>query len=208
VQYAPSDHIDSYVRDSVPRTIQGYILARTIDPYQRPVAFVYAGSAGEKDGSDVFLNASRMRQSVNAQLMKAGHVYPAYYSARHDGVGGLPYDLRNDLTALAFEAWNHNRKIWSVDQSRSNPRIRNIQELKALAVWPKLYRRLIKYFLDEGEAQGLAGFSAWLNAESDRNDQVWIEPIAELRHLDDTLQITGNRIDMNYWPEELIIVPS
>ena len=55
---------------------------------------MYAGSAAESDGADVFLLPTRLNLSLNAKLMSGGQVYPAYYT-------GLPVDLRERLTRLA-----------------------------------------------------------------------------------------------------------
>lgn len=198
VQYAPNPDIPTSVRSSTPQSIRGHILTRNIDPFRRPVAFVYPGSAPESDSSSVFLRTPRLNRSLNAKLMKAGHVYPAYYT-------GLPVDLRYRLTYLAVTAWNADRGLWPVDDSRSNPRIRNQQDLMQLAIWPKLYRRLAKYFDDDNT--GLAQFDSWLRDEPGRDDRIWIIPRGELARLHNTFTITGNRITMNFWPEELIIVP-
>ena len=144
VEYAPNADIPTYVRSSVPSSLRGHILTRTIDPFGRPVSFVFTGSVQEEDGQDVFLRADRASQSLNALLMAQGHVYPAYYTGRN-GVGGLPWDLRECFTELAYEAGVGVKGVWAVDVSRANPRIRNRQELMELAIWPKLYRRLAKH---------------------------------------------------------------
>lgn len=204
IVYAPNDDIATSVRDAVPPSLRGHILTRTIDPYGRPVAFVYMGDPPEADGSDVFLRIPRLARSLNAKLMDRGHVYPAYYTAR-DNMGGLPADLRDHLTALAVAAWNADRGLWPVDRSRGNPRIRNRAELMALAIWPKLYRRLARYF-DDGHA-GLGNFEAWLRADSGRDDQIILLPIGELGNLHDTFEVSQDRINMVYWPEELMVVP-
>jgi len=114
IAYAPNDDIATSVRDAVPPSLRGHILIRTIDPYGRPVAFVYVGDPPEADASDVFLRIPRLARSLNAKLMDRGHVYPAYYTAR-DNMGGLPADLRDHLTALAVAAWNADRGLWPVD---------------------------------------------------------------------------------------------
>lgn len=78
-------------------------------------------------------------------------------------------------------------------------------DLAQHAIWPKLYRRLYKY-LKAGNV-GLGGFDAWLRADGDRDDALWIIPLAHLGNMHDVVRVRGNRISMNYWPEELIIVP-
>jgi hypothetical protein len=43
----------------------GFILARmTDDRAGRPICFVFAGATNQQDGSDVFLDAPMLRQSV------------------------------------------------------------------------------------------------------------------------------------------------
>jgi hypothetical protein len=79
-------------------------------------------------------------------------------------------------------------------------------DLTKLAIWPKLYRRLAKYFLAGNNA--LAGLDGWLRAEPDeRDDDVWIIPLAEEGNLHDLFKVTNNHINMLYWPEDIIIIP-
>jgi hypothetical protein len=204
-EYAPNPDIPSSVRSSAPESVRGYILTRNIDPYGRPVAFVFAGAASETDGADVFLSVNRLDQSTNAMLMKAGHVYPAYYGSR-ENTGGLPWDLRNRLTELADNAWELDKGVWAVDVSMSYTRIRNKSELMDLAIWPKLYRRLAKY-LDDGNI-GLGNFESWLrDGGGERDDSIWIIPRAEEGNLHDIFDVRGNRMSMLFWPEDLIIMP-
>lgn len=196
--------IETCVKSSVPSSVRGYILSRSIDPFGRPVSFVFPGAAPQADGANVFLRVNRLDQSVNAMLMKAGHVYPAYYGAR-ENIGGLPWDLRNHLTDLADRAWERNKGVWAVDRSRLNPRIKNKEELMKLAIWPKLYRRLAVYF-NNGNT-GLGNFENWLRAEPDRDDRLWIIPHAEEGNMHDIFEINGNKINMLFWPEDMIIIP-
>jgi len=202
-EYAPHPDIPRYVRSCTPASIRGYILSQTIDPYGRPVSFVFKGAANKPDGDNVFLTVNRMDQSLNANLIRKGHVYPAYYAPRED-VGGLPWDLRNHLTRLSDNAWMHDWGVWEFDESRANPRIRNMDELMELAIWPKLYRRLALYFQDGNN--GLANFEEWLT-DNDKDDRVLILTRGENTHLHGTFEIRGNRINMRYWPEELLIYP-
>ncbi|MCH8315071.1 MAG: hypothetical protein IIA64_03775 [Planctomycetes bacterium] len=201
VEYAPNADIPSSVRDATPHPRPGYILTRSIDPFGRPVAFVFAGSTSQQDGSDIWLDVARLNTSLNAQLMSRGEVYPAYYA-------GLPSDLRDRLTDLAFNAWSANRGLWPVDRSNRGARIRKIDDLSRYAIWPKLYRRLFKYFRDPNTRRGVAGFDDWLRDDPNRDDDLWIIPTAEISNLHDVVEVTGtNRITMTYFPEELVIVP-
>ncbi len=204
VEYAPNPDIPASVRSSEPPSVRGYMLSRNIDPFGRPVAFVFARAAPEADGANVFLRVNRLDQSVNAMLMKEGHVYPAYYGAR-ENTGGLPWELRNHLTDLADRAWERNKGVWAVDKSRSNPKIKNKKELMKLAIWPKLYRRLAVYFNDGNT--GLGNFVNWLRAKPNRDDYMWIIPRAEEGNMHDIFKVSGNKINMLFWPEDLIIIP-
>jgi endonuclease YncB( thermonuclease family) len=203
VVYAPNADIPRCVRSCAPESVRGYILSQTIDPYGRPVSFVFRGAASETDGTEVYLDVNRMNQSLNADLIRKGHVYPAYYAPRED-VGGLPWDLRDHLTSLSDNAWAYDWGVWEFDVSRANPRIRNMDELTELAIWPKLYRRLALYFLDGNN--GLAHFEQWLT-DNDKDDRIFILSRGENTHLHGTFEIRGNRINMRYWPEELLIYP-
>jgi hypothetical protein len=199
ITYAPSSSIPMSVRSASPHPIRGHILTRAIDPYGRPVAFAFTGNPAQADGSSVWLDTARLDVSLNAQLIAAGEVYPAFYT-------GLPSDLRDHLSNLAFDAWSANLGVWAVDRTNAGARVRNADDLSRLAIWPKLYRRLIKYF-DDGH-QGVGGFDAWLRADDDRDDELWIIPDAELGNLHDVIRVTGqNRITMTYYPEELVVVP-
>jgi len=140
---------------------------------------------------------------LREDLIRKGHVYPAYYAPRED-IGGLPWDLREQLTLLSDNAWMNYWGVWEFDESRANPRIRNMDELTELAIWPKLYRRLALYFLDGND--GLANFEQWLT-DNNKDDRVLIMSRDEYTHLHNTFDINDNRINMRYWPEDIIVYP-
>lgn len=56
------------VRTAGPHPRPGYILTKAIDPYGRPVSFVFAGGTKRADGSDLFMNPSMLNRTVNAAL--------------------------------------------------------------------------------------------------------------------------------------------
>ena len=187
------------VKTATPHPIKGYVLTRSIDVNHRPISFVYTGATNRPDGSEVFLNTALLDQSLNAQLSKAGHVFPTFYQ-------GLPTDLRNRIITLVDQAWNANRSIWPRDVSMTPTTAGNLAQIEKLVMWPKLFRRLADYFLS-GNA-GLGGFDAWLREPGkNRDDDLWIVPLAEAGNLHDVIKITGNKISLKYWPEELIVLP-
>ena len=124
-------------------------------------------------------------------------------------VGGLPGDLREHLNGLANDAINANKGVWPDDKSTDNPQITQKSDLFQLAIWPKLYRRLAKYYDDtNANHTNLFGFRDWLHADrSGRDDLILVLSIGELLNLSDILTINANTISMDYSPMDLVIVP-
>lgn len=198
VLFAPSDRVATAVQDSTPDSVRGYIVTRAIDPYGRPVSFAFIGKAPAKDGGEVWLDVARMNKSLNIDVLAAGHAYPAFYT-------GLPTDLRKRLIAVADAAAKAKRGVWKVDQTNTGAAMSNATQLQGHAVWPKLYRRLIKYFLDGNS--GLSKFDGWLRADSERDDKLWIVSQAEFGNMHDIVEVKASKIRMKYVPKDLIIVP-
>jgi hypothetical protein len=118
-------------------------------------------------------------------------------------------DLREHLTGLANSAINPPKGVWQHDRSTDNPQITQKSDLFQLAIWPKLYRRLAKYYDDpQADHANLFGFRDWLHEDrSGRDDLVLVLPIGELLNLSDILTITSTTISLDYSPSELVIVP-
>jgi endonuclease YncB( thermonuclease family) len=194
IEYAPELFIA--VRTATPHPIEGYILTRNVDPYGRPVSFVFPGTINRSDGSDVWLDVNMENRSINAALARSGNAYPAFYT-------GLPTDLRNRIASLANQARKANRGLWKDDKSMKGFRAKGLTQLEKLAIWPKMFRRLVSYF-KAGNA-GLSGFEPWLRANSD--DDLWIISIGEKGNLHDVFEVKGGKLNMLYQPGDLVIVP-
>jgi hypothetical protein len=178
----------------------GYILARTLDTHGRIIAFVFAGSTDRQDGSNVIIDAPLLNQSLNGKLMAKGLVYPLFYTT-------LPIELQNRFMDIAIQAWNASKGLWPHDVG--NPyypaSIPNLAALENLCLWPKLFRRLAAYF-GAGNS-GLGNFMTWLRADATHRDDRVLLPTGEVGNMHDVLEISGNQIQMVYWPEELVILP-
>jgi endonuclease YncB( thermonuclease family) len=212
IEYAPTDGVPTAISDSAPVKVRASIMTRAIDRYGRPVVFVFAGNAPERSGSQVFLDARRLDQSLNSALLRTGQAYPAFYTARQlygRRVGGLPGDLRKYLTLLAVSAGMTGRGVWQHDASAREVRVTSRDDLTNLAIWPKLYRRLVKYFDDQNaDHSDLRGFIDWLRDDrSERDDFVIVLPIGELLNLSDILTVTETTIRLDYAPSELVVIP-
>ena len=132
---------------------EGYILTRTTDKYQRPIAFVYAGVPPEKDGASVFLSSERLRQSVNYESLQAGMAYPTYYQ-------GLFPDLRQACTGAAREARQADRGVWPVDRTNAGFIVKGLKSItEQYVILPKLFRRLVDYLEAGGSVGGFKRLS-------------------------------------------------
>ncbi len=189
------------VRTADPHPIPGYICTRSVDPYGRPVSFAFAGAVDGPDRKDgVWVTPAMLRKSLNYKLVRAGHAYPTFYT-------GLPVDLREVVLEAADDAWGDDAGMWPHDRSMKGVSIPSLEALEAVAIWPKLYRRLRSYFGDQGNTAGLGKFDQWIRSDPDRDDQLFILSKGELANLHDVIRVKGNRIGMKFWPEDLIIVP-
>jgi endonuclease YncB( thermonuclease family) len=179
---------------------RGYIFAKTLDGHGRIVAFVYAAETGQVDGADVWVDVPAVEASLNAQLLADGLVYPAFYTT-------LPIELKDRLAELTVEARLNERGLWPEAQDSVDPpvSIPDLESLQALVIWPKLFRRLARYFA--AGHQGLARFESWLRADPiDRDDRL-ILPHGELGNMHDLVEVEGDRIRTVHPLEDVIILP-
>jgi len=163
------------------------------------VSFVFAGTPPDADGATIFLTPTQVRRSINASIMAAGQAYPTFYT-------GLPTDLRNVMADLSRSARSRARGIWKQPNPLKPFRARNVQDLEASKIWPKLFRRLVHYFKKNGGS--LAGFDAWLRSNPKKDDDIFILPRAEFGNLRDVVRVAYGKIGLNYDPSELIIFPT
>ena len=202
VKYAPSSttDIDTAVRDSTPKAIQGYILTRGADIYGRPVAFVYTGKPPAPNSNGEFwLKPDHLKKSLNAHLMSVGEAYPSFYT-------GLPWDLRGELRKLKVDAKTNNQGLWPVDASMKNSSIGGIAALGSLALWPKLYRRLFSFF--KAGNTNIADFETWIrDPNHDRDDEIWIISRGELGNFHDIFEVKNGKLKLVVDPDDMVIVP-
>ena len=171
--------------------VDGYILAREAGTRGRPICFVFQGDAPETDGSDVFLDAARVRKSVNYAMMKVGHAYPLYYDT-------LFFDLRQELSKAVQIARAANLGVWARDTSEKLFKGTNVNDLENnLVIWPKLFRRLIKH---KRSGQPMSRFADRLARE-----KITIIPTVHHTRLDTAVEIQGNQLRLLHPPEDLVV---
>lgn len=123
-------------------TARGYVVTNQLGPNGRPIAFVYIGDCDEDDGSELFLDVERMRDSTNFQQVALGHAYPLFYDT-------LFAELRLELASEVQEARTRNDNVWSADATMSGIEYSGSDSLSTMPpIFPKLWRRLDKYSRD------------------------------------------------------------
>jgi hypothetical protein len=170
----------------------GYIISRNVEPNRRPVAFAYAGVPPLPDGSPIFLDAKKLRQSLNYQSLQVGLAYPTYYK-------GLFFDLRRALTEAVKQARQDRAEIWAVDLTNTGFEVQSLASIsEGHVILPKLFRRLAEYLEGGGS---VAGFKEFLEA---RQEGVYVISKAHFTHLDNLIKISGNTVRLTERPENLI----
>ncbi|RBQ20100.1 hypothetical protein DP939_09765 [Spongiactinospora rosea] len=184
-------------------TMRGHVLTNGVDANGRLIAFVYPGDPTGPDGSAVFMDEALTDRSVNAALLAAGHVYPAFYAT-------LPVALRTHLAAVsrAARAAASPTGLWP--RSTADPdgfgEVADLAGLEELVVWPKLFRRIVPYLA--AGFTGFDGFDAWLRADPvHRDDELFLLDRLERGHMHDVVRGDGDRIRLTVWPEDFVISP-
>lgn len=170
----------------------GYILSRVVEPNRRPVAFVFAGDAPEADGSGVFVDAARVRQSVNFQQTAEGLAYVTYYE-------GLFSDLRNAFTSATVAARQAGLGVHARDRTNTGFAVTGLPSItEEHVILPKLFRRLGAYLRAGGT---VAGFKEELERQAER---IIIISTAHVTHFDTIVEVDGNTVRMTEPPENVI----
>jgi endonuclease YncB( thermonuclease family) len=199
------DDLPNKVRSADQDELRGHVLSNGIDANGRLIGFVYPGEAADPDGSAVFLDDPQLDQSVNAMLLQAGLVYPAFYAT-------LPASLRSHLADVSRAARAAGTGIWP--RSTADPNgaatVDGLAAAEKLVMWPKLFRRVVPFLAGSG-ATGAAdfdGFDAWLRVDPvNRDDELFLLDKLERGNLHDVIRASGDQIQLTSWPEDFVISP-
>ena len=171
---------------------EGYILSREVEVNGRPVAFVYAGTPPEEDGSEVFLDAERLSQSLNQRALEEGFAYPTYYK-------GLFHDLREALSEAVGRAREARLGVWTEDRTNAGFEVEGLASITdEHVILPKLFRRLAEYLQAGGS---VAGFIEFLEA---RKEKIIVISTVHPTHFDTVVEVEGNTVRLTEPPENLI----
>jgi endonuclease YncB( thermonuclease family) len=181
--------------------VRGHVLTNGVDANGRLIAFVHPGEHPAPDGTRAFVDEKLAAQSINGELLAAGHAYPAFYAT-------LPADLRRQFAETSRKARENGAGLWprsTADPGRAAT-VAGLAGLQELAIWPKLFRRIVPYL-----AAGFGdfdGFDTWLRADPvHRDDEVFLLQRLERGNLHDVIRAAGDRVQLTAWPEDFIIAP-
>ena len=169
-------------------------------PFIGMLGLVFAGPTPLADGARVFVDDATLDRSVNADLVRAGLAYEEPYDT-------MPMALVRHLRAAIHKARANALGLWPTEglTTEKAALLRNLADLQALAMWPKLFRRLAAYF-GEGHL-GLAQFDAWLRDDKVGRDDTLRLPDGEKGNMHDTYAVKGDKLLLNFKPEDLLITP-
>jgi hypothetical protein len=176
----------------------GYILTKHKDTNGRPVSFVFAGSPPEQDGSNIFLDGKRLKQSLNYQTLAVGNAYPTYYK-------GLFLELRKTLTEAATKARTKNLGLYKLDKTNSGVVLDRLAVImNEQPILPKLFRRLAEFIAGE-DSPNLDSFLDWLAARDTKPVMiVSTQSFTRFYHL---IEVNGQTVRLLELPENLIFTP-
>ncbi|MGD9100391.1 MAG: hypothetical protein PVF45_07915 [Anaerolineae bacterium] len=141
---------------SAPDGTAGYIATNGVDPFNRVIAFVFAGDPPTEDGDAEFrLFSEHVRKSVNFKLAQEGLVYPAFYAALYPS-------LRQTIADACVGARTQGKGLWAHDTSTTGVKIPNPSDLspitEAHCIFPKLFRRLATHLCQNGSVRNFKGY--------------------------------------------------
>mgnify|MGYP003390264115 FL=1 len=172
----------------------GFIASASIDPFGRPVSYVFPKSSNLTDGAMVDSNSLPIEDSLNFELAREGLVYPTFYI-------GTDRVFAEKIRAVVARARRTKRGIWSIDRTSDFTLydIRTLQE--DILILPKLFRRLVKFF-DNNSDFGM--LSDYMKRQKDKLE-LWDGTKKE--SLADLMKISGRRIQMKTPVEDILFNP-
>jgi endonuclease YncB( thermonuclease family) len=179
---------------------EGFVIANGIEANGRLLGLVYTGGPPAADGDKVFVDEVLFDGSLNARLVAEGHAYVEPYDT-------MPMALVRHARGIVKAARAAGKGLFAVEDvavGRST-QIQDLATLKTLVLWPKLFRRLTSYFA-EGHV-GLGGFDAWIRRDRIHQDDTLRLPDGEKGNMHDAYRIEGDRLELVFEPEDLLIAP-
>lgn len=176
---------------------EGFIMSRTTERNGRPVAFVFDGSAGFKDGQDIFLSKSIAKKSLNYKMVKEGLAYPTFYK-------GMFHDLRKAFSDEAVKARQARKGLWAKDKTNRFFQVQTLSDVTDTHVMlPKLFRRIVAYIKQNGHFDP----HRFVSQLENRPESVLILSRSHFTHFDNLIKISSSgKIKLSDKPEHLVFM--
>ncbi|MER9529790.1 hypothetical protein NKI89_08265 [Mesorhizobium sp. M0309] len=180
--------------------LPGYVIANGIESNGRLLGLTYVGAPPADDGQAIFVDEALLDQSINAKMVHAGLAYVEPYDT-------MPMTLVNRMRVLIAGARSAGTGIFGAESVSvgKSATIASIDDAQDLVMWPKLFRRVVSYFLEGGT--GLSNFDGWIRQDPVKRDDTLRLPDGEKANMHDTYEISGDQLSLHYNPEDLIIAP-
>ncbi|MBI5954135.1 MAG: hypothetical protein HY865_20955 [Chloroflexi bacterium] len=172
----------------------GFIASAAVDPFGRPVSYVFPKDAKLTDGAVMDSSQLPVEESINFQLAREGLVYPTFYTTT-DRV------FAEKIRAVVARARATKRGIWSIDRTADFTLwdIRTLQEDNL--VMPKLFRRLVFFFASYSDFGKLEEYM------KKQRDNLTLWDGTKKKSLADLMTIEGRRLRMSTPVEDILFSP-
>jgi hypothetical protein len=172
----------------------GFIASATVDPFGRPVSYVFPKNAKLTDGAVMDSSALPIDDSINFQLAREGLVYPTFYTTT-DRV------FAEKIRSVVARARATKRGIWSIDRTSDFTLldIRTLQEDNLIL--PKLFRRLVGFY------DNYAEFDQLVEYMKKQRDNLVLWDGTKKKSLADLMTFDGRRIRLTTPVEDILFSP-
>jgi hypothetical protein len=153
------------------------------------------------DGDPVFVTEHLLDQSINVALVRDGLAYAELYAT-------MPLDLILHLRGQVGQARDNKVGMWPSEDVTITDRIvlHDLAQLATLTMFPKLYRRLVRYFKDPRHTD-LAAFDTWIRDDLVSRDDTLLLPSGEFGNLHDLYDVNADGITLRHQPEDVTFAP-
>ena len=190
------------VSGSSPERVRGAILSASVERNGRPVAYVLgnAEATGLRDGSNMNVDDTRLRLTLNALSLERGMSYFTVYSS-------MPEAQIKTFRALTEKARTTKLGVWARDKTGefTLENAGSINESGQL-ILPKLFRRATDYLSAKRKNKTTASFKNWLIESRDTanpQDGLLLER-GNKKRLSDLIEQNGSRVRFKADPLELV----
>jgi hypothetical protein len=141
-----------------------------------------------------------MFESVNLAVLGEALAYAAIYTS-------LPVDLADSLRSKAEAVRAGQSGIFASEDlnTQQAAHVGSLDELERMAIWPKLFRRLVGFFASG--FSDLGDFDAWLRADPTNRDDRLLLPNGELGNMHDLVIVEREAMRLQWEPERVTILP-